>query len=108
MQEVLTETLSCVGALGAGAAIVAMVRFWMEMGATKTLAERAEREARAIAGKLADYMLAAERGFATTGDLANAERRFAEAVDGLRHDFARIADPMDHLLEMLIAQHSPK
>jgi hypothetical protein len=104
----MQEILSWIGALGAGAAIIAIVKFWMDMGATKTIAERAEKDVRAISIKLADYMLSAERGFATTANLANAERRFADAVEGLRKDFGRMADRMDHVLDTLIAQRADK
>jgi len=98
------------GALAAGVtAITANAVFWTKLGSRLSKADAAERIAAAALAKadlvsmqLQEYKVEAAGKFASAVDLADAERRFATAVDGLSARFDRMAERLDRVLETLL------
>lgn len=102
------EVLTWGALIAAGASLVAWATFWMNMGADRQRITNVEAMATAtmakselLAANLADFKVAAARDFASAGDLAEAERRFATAVDGLGARFDRMAERLDRVLESI-------
>ena len=94
----VNEPLTWAAIVGALGSIAATAKLWMGMGATQQKAHAAERsvhEAHQRIDRLTETS-------ATTADIAAAERRFAEAVSGLRSDFQHMAGRLDTLLAALI------
>lgn len=80
--------------------IIAAIKFWMDMGATKQIAidaAKSSREAHNRIDRLTETV-------ASNEDIAAAEKRFAEAVDGLRGDFRHMAGRLDALLVTLASK----
>ena len=98
------------GALIAGVtAMIMSAGFWLKIGAKLNKADAAERIAASALGKvdllgtqLKEYEIKAASDFASKRGLAEAERRFANAVEGLSSRFDRMAERLDRLLETLI------
>lgn len=95
--------------IGAGGSLVAIAKFWMDMGTTKTMANSAHAAAIAASAKadlttmhLSEHKIEAAREFATVKELAAAETRFASSIDGIRSDIRGFADRLDKLLVELI------
>lgn len=95
--------------IAALASIVTTVKFWMDLGATRQKTDDAVNSTQdahqridLLAGQHADFRTQASREFATASDIADAERRFADAVTGLRTDFNNMAGRLDNLLATLI------
>jgi hypothetical protein len=85
----------------AGGSVIAVVKFWMDLGAALARATRAETLAENAQKELQVFATRAIENFATVKDLAAAESRFAMAVDGMRSDFRALTDRLDRLLEKL-------
>lgn len=85
----------------AGGSLVAVVKFWMDLGAAVDRAKRAEEAVALLQRELQMFSQRAMENFATVKDLAAAEARFATAVDGMRNDFRALTDRLDRILEKL-------
>lgn len=80
------------------AGIVAAVKFWMDMGATQSDAKAARetaKDAHVRIDRLAETA-------ATNHDIAAAEKRFADAVNGMRSDFQHLVGRLDGLIAALV------
>jgi hypothetical protein len=111
MQDVVTW-----GALIASVgAIIAVVRLSLTIGARLNKADSASSIATAalakvdiVAMQLAEYKVEAAGKFASAMDLADAERRFATACDGLSARFDRMAERLDRVLETIVDRRHEK
>ncbi len=80
------------------AAIITFVRFWMDMGETRSKAERADRIAHAVEQQLSEFRTMVARDYVSLQALATAEARFASAVEGFRADMRAMTERIDSLL----------
>jgi len=110
MQEFLTW-----GALiAAGGSLIALVKFWMDLGRYQERTEHAINLASAAVGKyetiireFADYRVALEvkiavvktLGEANTSALSSAEHRLAKAMEDVRDQLGHFNERIDRLLE---------
>jgi hypothetical protein len=106
MQDVLTW-----GALiGAGGSVIAIITFWFSRGKAEAdalakadiahvLAAGAQAKAELIAGQLAEARVEFARDYASHNDLAAAELRLANAIDGLRSEFRGLNERLDRIVE---------
>lgn len=92
-------------AVVAVAALLAICKFWMSMGASaqtakdaKTIASTASAKCDLVTAALNEFKANSAREFATIGDLSNAETRLAAAVEGIRTDFRNVAERFDKIL----------
>lgn len=85
----------------AGGSVVAVIKFWMDLGAAVARAARAEGAVDALQRELQTFSQRVAENFATAKDLAAAESRFAAAVDGMRNDFRALTDRLDRIFEKL-------
>jgi hypothetical protein len=104
----MTDYLTWGTLIAAGASLLAWVKFWIDVGSDRQRISNAEREATAAAAKaeliaadLAKFKIEAAREFASSADLAEAERRFASAIEGLALRFDRMAERLDRVLEQI-------
>lgn len=103
-----------VGVIGLSGTLVALAKFWMDMGKTDARVEAAAASAALAHAKLEllttnlnDYKLSASEKFASGHDIVAAEQRFATAVDGLGARFDHMAARLDQVLaNMLSRPHS--
>lgn len=78
---------------GVVVALLGMVKFWMDMGATKRDASDALHKADATAESLSDFKATVAKEYATMQALAASEGRLAAAIEGMRGDFrAAVSD----------------
>jgi hypothetical protein len=94
--------------LASAGSILAVIKFWMDMGRTLAKAEKSERDFiflsakhDLMAGGLADYKVEAAKQFASYTALQVAENRFSNAVEGMRGDFGRLTERLDRLIERM-------
>ncbi len=96
----------------AGGSVVALIKFWMDMGAAVARAASAEAMGTAALGRAAmvsddlnKFKVEVARDFkdvASTNELSAAESRFTDAVHGLRDDFRAMAERLDKVLIELV------
>lgn len=112
------EIIAWIGAVGGSGAIVTVGKFWYDMGVKSRQLEEigsrvaaldvelAEHKAALIEHKaeLSEHKIESERAFATKAEHAALERRFTEAVEGIRSDLRGVSARIDRLLETL-AKH---
>jgi len=60
-----------------------------------------------VSMQLAEYKVSAAGMFASSGDLADAERRFASAVDSMVGRFDRMTERLDRVLETIVDRRPP-
>jgi hypothetical protein len=96
-------------------AMVAVSTFWMKIGArlnkadsAAAIAQVALAKADLVSMQLAEYKVEAAGKFASSSDLADAERRFATACDGLSARFDRMAERLDRVLETIVDRRHEK
>lgn len=77
---------------------VALAKFWMDQGVTRAQAHSADKSAHEAHQRI-DRL---SETTATNDDISAAEKRFTEAVNGLRADFQHMAGRLDNLLAALI------
>ena len=80
--------------------MIALGRVWMDLGVSKQKADDAAKSTHEAHQRI-DKLL--EKS-ATVDDIAAAERRFADAVSGMRSDFQHMAGRLDTLLAGLISR----
>ncbi len=104
----MTDLLTWGAIVAAGGSIVAVIRFWVDMGKAYAKAETAANTAILLAakvellgGNLAEYKEKAAREFASHASIQVAETRFATAVEGMRADFGRLTERLDRLIERM-------
>ncbi len=68
-------------------AVLALAKFWMDMGATARNASDALVKAEGAAKDLASFKEAVAKEYASTQELAASEVRLATAIEGIRGDF---------------------
>lgn len=109
----LATLAAVVGAIGLVGGLVALAKFWMDMGKTDAKAESASSSAMMahakldlLASNLSEYKLHAAEKFASSHDIAAAESRFADAVNSLGQRFDAMATRLDRVLENLTRPHS--
>jgi len=98
MQEILTW----VGALAGLGSVIAVVRFWMNMGATEEAAKAARKQAEEAMAQITAHRVHSASEFATAKALGEAERRFATALETITGRFDRMAERLDRVLETLL------
>jgi|SRR5581483_1243838 len=98
--------------IAAGGSMVAVIRFWMDRGAAQAEAKQAAIVASTAVAKadlleraFNDYRVEAERRIgevvkplASHSDLAESERRVAQAIDAMRGDMRNVVERIDRLL----------
>lgn len=106
MQDVLTW-----GALvGAAGSLIAVATYWMNRGKAEADALAKANVAHAVAmaalgkaefvtAQLAEARIEFARDYATHKDLAAAEIRLAQAVDGMRGELHKMNDRLDRVIE---------
>jgi len=113
----MTDFLTWGTLVAAGASLLAWVKFWIDVGSDRQRIANAEANSTAATAKAefvaaapAKFQLEAAREFASSADLAEAERRFASAIEGLAVRFDRMAERLDRVLESFthIAQQQVK
>lgn len=77
--------------------LVAAIKFWMDMGKTAANAEAARTSANEAHKRIDEIAKSA----ATNEDIAAAEQRFTDAVNGIRGDFRHMAGRLDQVLVTL-------
>lgn len=104
----MNDLLTWGAIIAAGSSIIAVIKFWMDMGEAVAKAKAAEHTASIAMAKvelaareLSDYKVEAARQFASYGALTLAENRFSLAVEGMRADFSRITERLDRLFERM-------
>jgi hypothetical protein len=102
------EVLTWGAVITAAASILAWINFWMSAGADRqritnveALATATMAKAEILSSNLAEFKIEAARDFASSSDLAGAERRFASAVDSLGVRFDRMAERLDRVLDSI-------
>jgi hypothetical protein len=107
----MSDALTWGALIASGASILAWVKFWMDVGSERQRITQLDAVVMATVAKvemqaanLAQFKIEASRDFASTSDLADAERRFASAVDALGSRFDRMAERLDRVLESLTRQ----
>lgn len=102
------EVLTWGALIVAGASLLAWVKFWMDIGADRqqvknvnALATATMAKVEILSSNLAEFKIEAARDFASSNDLAEAERRFASAVDSLGARFDRMAERLDRVLDSI-------
>jgi hypothetical protein len=88
---------------GSAAALITLIKFWMDMGATKLKADQAQEKAEQAEKALADFRAMVAREYASMQALANSEGRLASAVEGIRADFRGMTERIDRLLGKMSA-----
>lgn len=104
----MNEYLVLGALVASGGSIVALVKFWMDMGEARLKAESADRANTMLAAKLdllasglSEYKVDAAKQFASYTAVQVAETRFASAVEGMRADFGRLTERLDRLIERM-------
>lgn len=102
----MNEFLTWGAVLGAGGSIVALIKFFMSLGAleseikdTRSATTSAAAEAKFAAIQLADFKLTVTKEFASQTALSAAETRFLQAVEGMRSDFRNMSERLDRVLD---------
>ena len=112
--EIVTaqEIIAWIGAIFGSGAAVMVGKFWYDMGVKSRVLEEVGCRVTALAAEitdhkadLAEHKIEAERAFATKAEHAALERRFTEAVEGMRLDFRGMSQRIDRLLETLAGKH---
>lgn len=85
-------------------ALLALAKFWMDMGATKLQAKQASIKAEAVSVALSDYKAFVAEKYASNHGLSQSETRLTEAIEGMRADFRGLTGRLD---SMLGAMHRP-
>ena len=98
------ELLAWGALLTSVAAIMAIAKFWMDMGATKVKADNADERTERVAKDLADFKSVVAREYASVAQLAASETRLASAIEGIRGDFRGMTERIDRLLSVVQAQ----
>jgi hypothetical protein len=107
MQDALTW-----GALVlAGGSLIAIVKFWMDMGKQLAKADSASAMATAALAKaditasdLVTFKVETANRYATAAALAEAERDVATKIDGVHRRLDGVNDRLDRVLEALVAR----
>lgn len=104
----LNDALTWGAVIASLGSIGTTVKIIVSMGARLQKADAAERIASAALAKvemlssdLTTHKLQAAREYATTIDLADAEKRFTAAVDGMREDFRDIKHELKEVTNKL-------
>ena len=93
--------------------ILALIKFWMSIGAHLNKADSASAIATAalakvdlVSSQLHEYKVEVASEFASADDLKDVERRLVTAVDNLGSRFDRMAERLDKFLEVQLSQLS--
>lgn len=112
MQEYLPQLV--IGTLiVSGSSIIAIITFWMKIGARLATGETALQIANATVAKteflsreIADYKVEAAKEFVTSKDLAHAETRMTVAVESMRVEVRGMNERLDRFLETVMSRIS--
>ena len=105
MQEALTW-----GALVlASGSILALVKFWMDMGtqlakadSATAIAQAALARAEVLAADLTQHKIETANRYATAAALAEAERDISHKVDGIHQRLDKVNERLDRMVEALV------
>lgn len=97
--------------LAAASSIIALIKFWMDMGETKSKANSAAAATAMLSGKLemlssnlAEHKVESARTFATRAELTEAERAIAlglnNSVQGIYDRLDKLASRLDSLIDL--------
>ena len=104
------DVLSWGAVVGTGGSIIAIVTFWMNRGkaesevltkaeAAHAAAASAMAKAESIAGQVAEVRVDFARDYASHRDLADAEVRYATALDSLRSELRGMNERLDRIID---------
>jgi hypothetical protein len=109
----LNDTLMLYSALGGVVvALVAIARYWMDMGATKRDAATALRKAEDASDELAKFKVRVATDYVTMQALIASEARLRDAISAMRTDVqtavSDLTKRVDLMLSFLAKPPSPK
>lgn len=84
--------------IAAGSSLVAITKFWMDLGAYKVKAEMGENAAK----ELADFKVNAAQTYATIFSVSEVEKGLADAVTGVYGRLDAMNSRLDRVLEALM------
>lgn len=88
---------------GVVVALLGMVKFWMDMGATKRDASEALTKADATSESLSDFKATVAKEYASMQALAASEGRLATAIEGMRGDFRTAVSDITGRIDRLLS-----
>ena len=99
----LNDTLMLYSALGGVVvALVAIARYWMDMGATKRDAATALKKAEGAADELAKFKVSVATDYVSMQALYASEARLRDAISGMRADVQTAVSDLTKRVDLMI------
>ena len=99
----LNDTLMLYSALGGVVvAIVAIARYWMDMGATKRDAATALKKAEGAGDELAKFNVDVAKDYVSMQALIASESRLRDAISGMRADVQTAVSDLTKRVDLMI------
>lgn len=99
------EALTWASLAAAGGSLVALIKFWMDLGAMSEKAKVAEHNSGVLTAKhellsaqLADFKVTVAQNYATTRALADTENALLSAVNGVNNRLDGLTSRIDDLI----------